>query len=136
VSFRWPALVLLLLSGNAYSYEFPVEIFEYVDNIKVVAFINESDIDETVSWQPFQGPPPLSIGSAIEAIQGYISSDSRLPNASLMEIKLQQIPHHDAHWHYLVKIKTETGDKTRYDYFVILMNSKIIPAVREPQSYK
>lgn len=134
--FVWLPLLLLLFSANVQSYEFPVEIFEYVNDEKVVAFINESDIDASTSWIPSDGAPPVTIANVVNAIRKYIAPDPKLSGATFSEIELKQIPHHEKHWHYLVKMKSRTGGHAHYHYFVVLMSGKIIPALKEPESFK
>ncbi len=44
--FRLLLLLFLLLSGKVFAREAPIDVFEYVDDVKIVAFIKESDIDK------------------------------------------------------------------------------------------
>jgi len=134
--FVWLPLLFLFFSGSAQSYDFPIEVFEYINNEKVVAFINEDDIDASTSWLPTEGAPPVTIANVVSTIQKYIKPDPKLTNATFSEIELKRIPRHEKHWHYLVKMKTGTGGQAHYHYFVVLMNGKIIPALREPESFK
>jgi len=134
--FRRVFLLLLLFSGNAYCYEFPVEIFEYIDNTKVVAFIDKSDIDDAMRWQPFKEAPPFTVEDAVKSVKKHIDADDRLKNVTLLEVELRQIPNFEQHWHYLVKVKADIGEERRSQYFVVLMNGKVIPAIREPEATK
>lgn len=136
MSFRWPALLLLLLGSNAHAYELPIEIFEYVDNAKVVAFVHESDLGDSTRWHPFAAAPPLTIENVTAAVGSYIATTEGINNAVIEEIQLRKMPRHEDQWHYMVKLKTAGEDAIRYHYLVILMNGKIIPAIREPESIK
>lgn len=136
MSFKWPALLLLLVSTSSHAYEFPLEIFEYVNDVKVVAFINKDDIDDSMSWNPFEEPPKLTIANVVDIIKKHITTNQELAGAELTEIELRQIPHHEKHWHYMVKLKTVEDNKRKYHYILILMNGKVIPAIREPESFK
>ncbi len=129
-------LLFLLLSGKLYAYEFPVEIFEYIDDTKVVVFINKKDIDKSLQWYPFKGAPPLTMTDMLTKMKKYLASGKiALSGARITGIELKQIPHHKDNWHYLVKLKS--NKKTiRYYYFIVLMNGKIIPAVKEVESFK
>ncbi len=129
-------LLVMLFSGKVLAYEFPIEVFEYVDGEKVVAFINERDIDKSLHWVPFEGSPPLTLVDALKGIRKYMVSDPDLVDAALTEIELKRIPHHEKHWHYLVKMKSEADGKSRSHYFVVLMNGKIILAMVEPEPLK
>lgn len=131
-------LLLILFSGKTLAIEFPLEVIEYLDNAKVVAFINEADIDKSLPWKPFGGAPPLTLERAIDLMQQHATADLKLKNVSLVEIELKQIPHHENYWHYLVKMRADAdaADKRRSYYFIILMNGKIISGIREPESIK
>lgn len=128
--------LFLLLSGQVLAYEFPIEITEYVDEVRIAAYINRGDINENVQWIPFEGPPPLSIHEALTAVQKYLQSDSDMVNSSLVEIELRPIPHHENNWHYLVRIRYQTNDKVQPHFFLVLMDGKVISAIREPEAIK
>jgi len=133
---RMLPLLLLLFSASTQAYEFPVEIIEFIDNAKIVASIDEGDIDESLYWQPFESPPPLSIAGALDAIRTHIASDPQAGRTELTGIELKQIPHHSRHWHYLVKMRTEVEGKPQPRYFIVLMTGKVIPGLREPETVK
>jgi hypothetical protein len=136
MSMRWPVLVLLLVSADIRAVEFPIEVFEYVENARVVAFIDESDLDASARWHPFEAPPTLGIEGVTVAIRNYIESEQDLSGAAVTEIELRQVPLREKDWHYIVKLKTEDDQGTRFHYLVVLMNGKIIPAIREPEPLK
>ena len=133
---RLLAGLLFMFSGTIYAYQFPLVIVEYIDNTKVVAYINESDIDKTLSWIPFEAPPPLTIADVVNDIQKTVASHPNLTNATLKKIELKQIPHHKNHWHYLVAIETKVNSHTELNYFAVLMNGKVIQLIKEPESYR
>jgi hypothetical protein len=130
------AALLLLFSARLQALEFPIEIIESIDNSRVVAFVNETDIDQDINWSPFTGEPPLTVAGALTAIQRQIATDPGLSGAALTEIGLRQIPHHETHWHYLVKLQTRADDKLLAHYFIVLMDGKVIRGLREPQAVK
>jgi len=136
MSYRWLALWVLPLAAHAQDYQFPIEIIEYVDSTRVVAFIDESDIPDAVNWHPFEEALPLTIEGAMGAVQQYIASAMVLAEPRLEEVELRRIPHHENRWHYMVKIREQGEDNARIHYFVVLMNGKVIPAMREPESVK
>jgi hypothetical protein len=129
-------LLFLLFSGKLLAFEFPIEITEYIDDIKIIAYINERDINRESRWTPFDGPPPLSIYDALQAVQGDISSNAAITDTTLIGIELKQIPHHEMYWHYLVKVKFKLADKTQPHFFVVLMDGKVISALKRPESIK
>jgi hypothetical protein len=130
-------LVFLLLSANTYAYKFPTEIIEYIDNTKIVAFINENDIQKSLPWSPLEGTtPPLTMENALKAVQKYTTTDSSLTHAALQEIELKQIPKHEKQWHYLVKMKTQSDEKSQSHFLIVLMSGKVLPGLREPEVIK
>lgn len=134
--FRWIALALILISQNIAAYEFPIVVTEYLDDIKLVASINESDIDKTLTWDPASGSPPLTLVDALSAVRKHIAAGEGESAADLLEIELKQIPHHVQQWHYLVKMRTTNDDEMIIRYFVVLMNAKVIPALPIPESVR
>ena len=125
---------LLLLSTQAQAIEYPVEIIEYLDNNRVVAFVNESDIKKSPQWDP-PGEPPLSMAKAVSAVEQYIAP-APINGETLIGIELKKIPRHQHQWHYLVKNKVQTEDQMVSHYYVVLMDGKVIPAIKEPEAYK
>lgn len=129
-------LLLLVSSANLLASPYPVEVVEFVDNIRVAAFINEADIDQSTAWVPFEGPPPLPIGAALAAIKSNVAGEPEFADMALIEIELKQIPHHRTHWHYMVKMNSAPDGKVRAHYFIVLMNGKVIRGIKEPSSVK
>jgi len=132
---RFLPLLVLLFSAKLFAYEFPIKITEYIDDIKVDAYIKKSDIDQELIWVPFESSPPLSLADALQAIQNY-ALGADLENLTLTGIELKPIPHHEKHWHYLVKVKSEVDDTLLPHFFIVLMDGKVISALREPESIK
>ena len=126
--------VLLLLSSQIKAVEYPVEIIEYIDNVRVVAFVNESDINKSPQWDP-PSAPPLSMANALSAVQRHIAP-APINSDSLIGIELKPIPRHAHYWHYLVKNKVRGEEKSVSHYYVVLMDGKVIPAIKEPESVK
>lgn len=131
-----PVLVLLGCSTKLPAVQFPVEVIEFMDNARVVASIEAVDIDASAQWQPFSGAPPLSLTAALDAVHKHLAADPTLADATLSGIELKQIPHHENHWHYLVKLQAHNADNPRPHYFIVLMNGKVIAGLREPQAVK
>jgi len=129
-------LLLIVISGKIQAFEFPIEVIEFIDNAKVVAFLDETDIDKRSYWEPFTGVPPLSMTDALGAIHDHLAADPELGKATLSGIELKQIPHHERYWHYLVKLQTRMDDKPHSRYFIVLMNGKVIPGLMEPETVK
>jgi hypothetical protein len=127
--------LLILFSTPMRANDFPIEIIEFIDNARVVAFIHEGDLDPASIWQPAEGAPKLSIESALEAVNAHITADPTISSAQLVEIKLEQVPNHNGYWNYLVEMQA-TNHEAHTSFFVVLMNGKVIPAVREPSAIK
>ncbi|HHJ34545.1 MAG TPA: hypothetical protein ENJ87_02155 [Gammaproteobacteria bacterium] len=134
---KWLILLLTLLCGNAQAFQPSIEIIEQFDDVKLVAFINESDLKDYPLWQPLKEAPPLSIKSAIQAIQDqYAASHDVLIANAVSEIELRKIDRHADYWHYLVKIKSDASNNTKFQVYIVLMSGKVIPALIETESYK
>lgn len=129
-------LLFLLFSFKALAMEFPIKVTEYIDDVKIDAYINEKDLLRTKKWTPFESPPPLSVAAAMTAIKNYISADSDFSNTTLIGVELKKIPHHKSYWHYLVKVKTVTENNSQPNFYVVLMDGKVVSAIKEPESIK
>jgi len=136
MSLRWLVLLVPLYSVSAYAYDWPIEIIEYVDNARVVATLSQGDIDESADWKPAGAAPALSIKKVAAIARDFAAANEGWEGATLEEIALRRIPHHEDKWHYMVKMKTEMDDQVSYHYLVVLMNGKTIAALREPESVK
>jgi hypothetical protein len=128
--YRLLFLVLTLIGGSSQAYTPSIEIIEQFDNMRLVAFFSERDIENYPIWHPTEEAPPLSIKEAIQAVND--KNGGELSIDTIKEIELREISHYKHYWHYLIKTKT----KTKYRIYVVLMNGKVIPAVVEPESYK
>lgn len=130
------SLLLLLTAGQTHATAFPLEIIEYIDDVKVVAFVYEEDVQQSPTWEPFETAPPIDVEDVVQKIQAYADTHPALANAKFEKVELKRIPHHPNHWHYLVAMKTPGDDHTALYYFVMLMDGKVIPALKEPASFK
>jgi hypothetical protein len=135
---RFLPLLLLLISigSHAQSFTPPIEVIEYIDDVKVVAYINQDDLKDADSWTPFESQPPLSINDALLSVKRYLQNNGELENTTLRGIELKRIAHHESNWHYIVKTHYKTDAARKYHFFVVLMNGKVISALREPESIK
>ena len=124
--------IWLLVGGSAAAMQFPVEIVEQFDEARVVAFIQPQDLTSAPVWDPLAGPPPLTVAEAVAAVKARRLQDKKGESLSIEELELRKISDRDSHWHYL--IKTREGERVRY--YVVLMNGKVIPSVREPEAVK
>lgn len=120
---------ILFISINSHAAEPKIEIFEKFDDLRMVAFINVKDIDNSPEWSPGVTPPPLTIDQAIKSIT------SAYKIGTIKEIELRLVPKYEKKWHYLVKI-TNDAMKSKLSTYVVLMNGVVIPAMIEPQGYK
>ncbi|HFD81312.1 MAG TPA: hypothetical protein ENK05_13110 [Gammaproteobacteria bacterium] len=133
MNYRWFPILLLIAFGNAWSYEVRVEIVERMDDSMVVGFISEADIQASRPWTPMKEPVPLDIDAAIGAVRKQLQQKRADPASfSITEIELRQIPQHEGRWHYIVK-GVSAGKNA---YYFVLMNGKVVPVIREPESYK
>ncbi len=129
-------VLAFLFSSQVFAFEFPIEISEYIDDIKVDAFINEEDLNESRQWTPFESSPPLSMNQALMAIKDNEAGRIDFAETRVLGIELKPVPHHKSYWHYLVKLKVKSEEGLETAYYVVLMNGKVIPAIKEPESIK
>lgn len=131
-----PVLFLLLLTSQVQASTFPIEIIEYIDDTKVVAFVYERDIQQSPTWDPATAAPPLEIGNLVKKLRAYAEQHPALGDASFAEVELKRIPRHPDHWHYLAVLHTPDDSNHALHYFVVLMDGKVIPALKEPAPLK
>jgi len=139
MNYKWLLLLLPLTisAANAQAYQPSIEIIEQMDDVRLVAFIRESDLENYPQWQPVKEAPPLTIEKAIQAVHSYHKkNDAELVAETVKEVELKKMARHEKYWHYLIKIKVNGDDDARYQVYVVLMNGKVIPALTETESYK
>lgn len=137
MNYKWLLLFLTIISGSAQSYQPLIEIIEQFDDVKLVAFINESDLENYPLWHPVKEAPPLSVSKAIQAVHDFHKKNNENISAeTVKEIELREITRHENYWHYLIKIKINNDKKSKFQVYVVLMNGKVIPALTETESYK
>lgn len=130
--------LVFLITQNVFATQFPLVLIESFDDAKVVIYVNESDIRNTPSWQPSEGAPPLSLKNLIKDIKIWNKANPEYANATISGFELKPILHHEKQnrWYYLVQMKNVTNGTLDTHYLAVLMNGKVIPAIREPVSYK
>jgi hypothetical protein len=146
---RYPLLPVLLAAGlaamaavstpsMARTNLWPVEIFDVMDNQKLVLFLRNEDIVSSPSWQPTDGAPPLTIAEALQHIHAWIEKDPRLTGAKVHELELKPIHDHQQsnRWYYLLQLLTERDGKPVTSYAAVLMSGKVVAAIAEPSSFK
>jgi hypothetical protein len=86
---RLIAISMILTSQHVMASDFLIWITEYLDDQQIFAALNESDIDETFSWEPESGSRPLTIVGALNAVRKEIAVDGGGPAPELVEIELK-----------------------------------------------
>lgn len=129
--YRLLLIAILVLSANAYAYQPKIEIIEHFDNLRIVAFINAEDVNNSPQWNPDLGTPSLTVGKAVQAVKNFTKSS----NIIVKEIEIRPLPKNNTHWHYLIKVANDEM-KTKYNIYVVLMSGKVIPGIIEPEGYK
>ncbi len=122
-------LAALTPATRAQMVEFPLELIEYIDDVKVVTFVPPSALASAPTWDPMREPVPLSLQQALDRVRGRLGAD----DYRLSSVELKPIPGHHGHWHYLVRLKARDG---RPRYFSVLLDGRLLPATHEPESYK
>jgi len=134
---KWVLLLLIIVSANTLAGKAAIEIIEQFDDFKVVAFVNEADIEDYPVWQSLVDTPPLPVNEAIRLVQGHLGEVGKSAETDVIkEIELREIPRHPNYWHYLVKTENNDFGPSRYGIYVVLMSGKIIPAIVEPDAFK
>jgi hypothetical protein len=130
------SVLLLLFCARAFAIDFPIEVSEYIDDIKIDAYIKEEDLYRTSQWTPFESPPPLSVKQALSFIQEDAKSEIDFSKTQVIGVELKPVPHHKSYWHYLVKLKTISDGESEPLFFIVLMDGKVISAIKEPDAIK
>ena len=126
-------MAMLALSTSAHAMQPKIEIFEQFDDLRMVAFLNADDINNSPEWNPDAGAPPLSVNQAVQAVKGFIKTGDQA--GAITKIEIRQVPKYGERWHYLIKVANEAR-KAKFDIYIVLMDGKVIPAIIEPNAYK
>ena len=112
---------------------FPLELIERFDGDRVVAFVDEEELAATPAWQPFEQPPPLTLGAALERLAAFVRERGEDAEAlRIQAVELRQVPHMKGRWHYLVRAATPAGMR----FYTVLMNGRVVAAMQEPEPVK
>jgi len=117
----------------------PQEIIDSMDGRRLVLFLPNEDIAASPQWSPADGaPPPLSIAGAMAQLREWMAGDPRYREAEIREIELKPIHQHEKEnrWYYLFQLRRHDGDKRKFIYAAVLLNSKVVPVIVEPASIK
>ena len=135
--------MLSLLAGPIFSVQaetrhYPLEIYDVLDDHRLVIFLRGEDIAASPQWLPGEGAPPLTVAEAIARMRRQIEQDVRLKGAKFYEIELKPIHKHDQEnrWYYLLQFRTHGEHKPKAHYFAVLLSGKVVPAIEEPASIK
>lgn len=144
--FRWPCALLILLSEvfsavlgtKALANQFPLEIIERFADARIVVYIQQTAIDQSPAWDPMEGAPPLTIEALVKTIQNWSAGDPVMAKSTIRKIELKPIrlKNSQDRWYYLVQLQAEHQDHTTMHYLAVLMNGKILQAIKEPEPYK
>lgn len=129
---KLPRLLLPLLLATtplAQTMEFPLELIEYIDDVKVVTFMPPSALASAPTWDPMRQAVPLSLQQALDQVRTHLKNDGH----QLTTIELKPIAGHRGHWHYLVRLRAPDG---RPRYFSVLLDGRLLPATHEPEPYE
>jgi hypothetical protein len=126
------------VTKSAIAGQFPLEIIERFADARIVVYVQQSDIDKEPSWDPSSGEPPLTIAQLVKKVQAWQARDAKLASATIRKIELKPILHHQKQdrWYYLIQLKKLDEEQPGTYYLAVLMSGKIVPAIKEPESYK
>lgn len=142
--FKIPSLILVVLFSNmsmassSGTGQWPIEIFEVMDDKKIVVFLHNEDITDSPQWQPEKNGPQMTVAEVLQHVYQWRTKDRRMVGAQVQEIELKPIKHHEQEhrWYYLVKLHNEKGGVTTTYYVAVLFNGKVVPAIVEPAPIK
>ena len=109
----------LVFSTNVYALQPNIEIVEQFDDLRMVAFISEKDIDDSPVWNTNLTPPPLTVGEAIQAVKKFNKTTDAF--SDIKEIEIRPVPEHETKWHYLIKVAND-AKRSKFDIYMVLMN--------------
>lgn len=120
--------------SNTYAFQFPLEIIDYMDDATIIVYAKKDDINSTSSWLPGEGNIPLGINDLVSTVNNWLKTQSKMAGLKINEIELKKVKKHekDNYWYYLVQLKNNNDTQ----YLAVLMNGQILPAIKEPKSYK
>ncbi len=137
---RLPAFFLVLAfvapvsaASETGKVEFPLEVFELIDDKMVVVFLKTGDVRTSPAWRPGESAPPLDLETVVKlALRDHAGT------VRIREIKLTEIndPDADHRWYYLVRLIDESGTEPTDRYVAVLMNGKVFPGLVQPQAIK
>jgi hypothetical protein len=128
--------LLLFTTSTVHAFTPPVEVIEYIDDVKIVGYLDQNDIKKSAQWAPFENPPPLSINDALISVKQYLKKNNEFNNTKLIDIELKRIAHYEAYWHYIVKTRYQDDAARKSRFYMVLMNGKVVSALKEPESIK
>ena len=132
--------VTVLLSGIAAAeqIEWPLEVYEIMDDKRIVVFLNPADVDAAPRWSPGEGPPPVTIDRLINQIRtsGLLESDGTTLHIQEIKLKKLELEPEVQTWYYLVRLDGDSASDRGKKYVAMLLNGTIVPALVEPQSIK
>jgi|GEM_PF-932907 len=131
-------LLPLLYAARADAGQWPLEIFEVMDDKKIVVFLKDEEIAASPEWQPAEGAPPLSIGSVLKTVGDWVEKDPRLAGSQVQELALKPIHGHEKEhrWYYLVRLHGKQDPRKTTHYLIVLLSGKVTPAIVEPMAIK
>ena len=128
--------VALLFSffSNTYAFQFPLEIIDYMDDATIIVYAKKNDINKTSTWIPGEGSLPLSVDDLVSKVNIWLKTQPNMINLKINEIELKKVKKHEKenYWYYLIQLH----NKNNTQYIAVLMNGQILPAIKEPKSYK
>ena len=130
--------VLAMSPAIGQTADYPLEIIERFDDAKVVISIDERDIAAAPAWRPAEGEPPVNTAALVSAVREWSARHPDLAQERIRKIELKPISRHEGqrHWYYLVKTKNPADARAEPHYLAVMMDGKVLPAIREPSAYK
>ena len=130
----FPAILLFGFFSQSYAFQFPLEIIDYMDDATIIVYAKKDDINNTSVWIPGEGNVPLGINELVSKVNSWLKTQPEMSALKINEIELKKVKKHEKenYWYYLLQLKNHND----IQYLAVLMNGQILPAIKEPKSYK
>ncbi len=131
--------LILSAAGAARARYWPITSVEYLDDKRVVLYIDDQELENGPQWDPEMRELPLSVYDAVLLVRDWAEKNHPDYNEfDVHEIVLKHIATHEHHrrWFYLIYLDAKVNGKyvpSAHLFAAVLFDGKVIPAVEEPK---
>lgn len=127
------------VAGVAQARYWPITSVEYLDDKRVVLYIDDQELENGPQWNPEMRELPLSVYDAVSLAKDWAAKNHPDYDAfDVHEVVLKHIATHEHHrrWFYLIYLDAKVGGRfvpSAHLFAAVLFDGKVIPAVEEPK---